>query len=107
MRMSERFTNSQEYKKVVKDLLSVAEDTVRKRKKGLSHLRFAKPTKYGWFFFKKKNVPWEIHEGITHIVWSSYPQYGKGEIAHMFSELINMGEKDLFQLRATVNDLLR
>lgn len=95
-------TISQEYKKVIKDLLNISDHVIKKKRKKLSHLRFAKPTLHGWSFFKKKNVPWEMLEEITNAVYSKHPHQKKGTIADMLSEIVNMTEKDLFTLRSVV-----
>jgi len=94
------FSFSQEYRTTVKELLGVIDDVLRKRKKRLSHLRFARPTMHGWFFFRKKRVPWDAFDEITHIFSRDNPSHKKEKIAHMLSELVNMAKKDILRLRS-------
>ena len=91
---------SQEYKALIKDIFWEMEDTARKRKKRLSHLRFAKPALYGWSFFKKRQPSWEVLEEIMHRVSVLHPHYKKGIIAHILSEIVNMTKTDLTRLQA-------
>ena len=99
MKSLRKFLVSKEYKEVIKDLLLVSEDIVQKQQKDLSHLRFARPTKSGWSFFKKKTIPWETLEEISHTVAAKHPHCGKSLVAHLLSEIVNLTKKDDLLLR--------
>lgn len=86
-------------KALFQDLFHVIDDSIGRKGKSVSQLRFARPTKKGWSFFRKKSTPWELLEDITHQTVKRHPHCHRAKIAETLSRLINLSDKELSALR--------
>ncbi len=87
-------------KQLFLSLLAVTDQVIHKRYKSLHSIRFAKPTKNGWSFFKKKKVDWEILEKIVNRVEKLHKSCcSRDKIAHWFSHVANLSNKDFATLQ--------
>ena len=96
------FSHLEEHKEILRDVLILAEEAVRKRGRRLSHLRFAKRTHNGYAFFKRKRISWDILDEIAQSTCRLHPQYTLGKITDLISEMVNFAEKDLLSLRTSL-----
>lgn len=88
----------QHHSHVIKDLLRVTEEAVRKRGRRLSWLRFAKRrTPQGYAFFLQKDIPWDVIHEIVSQVYKLHPQYAYATVADIASEFFTMDEDELAQ----------
>lgn len=86
-------------KDLLQSLISVLDGAVQKQGKQISHLRFARPTKQGWSFFKKKTPSWTTLEDILTVTQQKHPHCTRAHMADVLSELINISKKDFTAIR--------
>ncbi|SRR5260221_415959 len=89
-------------KKLLQELLVNIDDSLHRRGKRLSHVRFARPTLRGWSFFTKKAVLWDIVEEITKKTAKGHTHCQFGSVADVVSHVINLSEKDFGLLRVAL-----
>lgn len=86
-------------KQLLQELFQSIDDAVQQKEKSLSRLRFARPTKNGWSFFKKKHVSWDLLDTITQQTVKRHSHCHKAQVADVLSHLVNLSDKEFSSLR--------
>lgn len=98
----DKFEINQE-KHLFKTLIPLIDNAIRKKKGKISYLRFAKPTKNGWFFLNKKKNNFNILDFIVNKTFTLHRECcSKGKIAHLLSRLVNLSQNDFSTLKTLV-----
>ena len=75
--------------KVIKELKNILEREAEKMGKDISWFRFAKKTNNGHRFLTKKEPQLRKLEEITQKIVKEHSEYTTGEVADIFSQLVN------------------
>lgn len=85
---------------LLKDIFSTAKNTVHHLGRGLSWLKFAQPTTYGYILLPDKDEQYETLKGICGEVRSLHPEHTHGKIADTISVLVNTTVQDCLEIRS-------
>ncbi len=86
-------------KTLLQDLFASIDEVTKKKGNSLPRVKFAIPTKNGWYFLKRKSIAWDMLEDIMHQTEKIHTHCRRAEVAETLSRLINLSEKELLLLR--------
>lgn len=89
-------------KHLLQELFKSLDEVVHAKGKSTLYIRYARPTKNGWSFLKKKQIPWNLLEDITHQTIRKHPHCHRAVVADTLSRLVNLSEKELLSLRTAL-----
>lgn len=89
---------SEKHRNLISDVLSLAQQKVKRQGKQLSDLRFAKRTKYGYAFFEKTHDMWDVLHETAKEALRKHPEYELAFVVEICSELVNMDESEISSL---------
>jgi len=87
-------------KELLKELFHSIDNSFGRQR--ITHFRYARPTKSGWSFFRNKQISWNLLEDITHRAAKKHIHCHRAVIADALSRLVNLSEKEFFQIRTAV-----